>query len=305
MELEFIAWLRQRLPPHPHLRLGAGDDAALLRMAAGPDCVVTSDLLMDQVDFRLEESDPRRIGRKALAVNLSDLAAMASHPLAAVVSLALPNAAARELGVGLYEGMLPLADEFNCPIAGGDTNCWDGPLVISITALGLAPRGAWQRSGAQVGDDILVTGDFGGSLLAKHFDFRPRLAEARYLSEHSEVHACIDVSDGLSLDLSRLAHESHRGAELDLDLVPISDAARRMAERDGVSALDHALGDGEDFELILATPPAETQRLLANQPLGVPLHRIGRFIETPGLWRRDGKDGCHPLTPRGYQHGPR
>lgn len=310
MELQWIDWLRDRLPRHPHLRLGIGDDAALLRMAAGPDCVVTSDMLMDEVDFRLEECDPRQAGRKALAANLSDLAAMAARPLAAVVSLALPHRPPRgltpgELAMALVEGMLPLAERFACPIAGGDTNCWDGRLVISVTALGTTARGAWLRSGAQTGDEILVTGQFGGSLLGRHFDFCPRVAEALYLSGRYEVHAAIDVSDGLTLDLARLAAASGRGVQLDLAQVPISPAARQMAAQDGRAALDHALGDGEDFELILAVPPATCRRLLEEQPLDVPLTRIGRVIEPAGLWT-SGPDGqTVPLPPQGYVHGAR
>jgi thiamine-monophosphate kinase len=133
MERQFISWLRERLPPHPLLRLGPGDDAAVLRMAGIDECVVTVDLLTDHVDFELAEVDPRRVGRKALAANLSDLAAMASKPLAGVIALALPRQGGLELAKALYEGMLPLAQQYDLAIAGGDTNSWDGPLAISIS----------------------------------------------------------------------------------------------------------------------------------------------------------------------------
>ena len=126
MERDFIAWLRERLPPHPLLLLGPGDDAAVLNMKGVGECVITVDLLTDQVDFILAEVDPRRIGRKALAVNLSDLAAMAAVPLAAVIAVALPRQGGRELAVQLYEGILPLAEKYKVAIAGGDTNSWDG-----------------------------------------------------------------------------------------------------------------------------------------------------------------------------------
>src|SRR5688572_28820097 len=149
MEREFIDWLRSRLLPHNRLRLGPGDDAALVQLAQSADCVVTTDMLMDGIDFRLAEHDPRKIGRKALAVNLSDLAAMAARPVAAVVSLALPKTGGRKLTEELYEGLLPLAEEFECALAGGDTNSWNGPLVISVTALGeTTPRGPLLRGGA-------------------------------------------------------------------------------------------------------------------------------------------------------------
>src|SRR5262245_1453338 len=135
MERELIEYLRATLPPHPALRLGIGDDAAVVRLGASGDCVVTTDVVMDGVDFRLEEVEPRRIGRKALAINLSDLAAMAARPVAVVVGLVLPRRNGYELAKQLYEGLLPLAAKYGVAIAGGDTNSWDGPLVMSVTAM--------------------------------------------------------------------------------------------------------------------------------------------------------------------------
>ncbi|NQT16391.1 MAG: thiamine-monophosphate kinase, partial [Planctomycetes bacterium] len=156
MEAELIAHLRRRLPSHPLLRLGIGDDAAVLRMADVDECVVSVDLLTDQVDFELSEVDPRRVGRKAVAANLSDLAAMASQPLAGVVALALPRQGGMDLAVALYEGMLPVAEEFDLAIAGGDTNSWPGPLAISVTVIGkVTSRGPLTRSGARPGDRIV------------------------------------------------------------------------------------------------------------------------------------------------------
>lgn len=305
MESELIAHLRKRLPAHPLLRLGIGDDAAVLRMAEVDDCVLTVDLLTDHVDFELTKVDPRRVGRKALAVNLSDLAAMASEPLAAVVALALPRQGGMELAVALYEGLLPLAEQYNVAIAGGDTNSWDGPLVLSVTLVGKATaRGPLTRAGAMPGDRIVVTGSFGGSILGRHFDFPPRVTEALLLAERYPLHAGIDVSDGLSIDLAHLARESGCGALLQTEAVPVAKDARRLAEKlaDGSTPLEHALGDGEDFELILAVPPAEAERMLAEQPLEVPLASIGRFIPEPGLWREDARGERVPLVPRGYQH---
>ena len=133
MESELIAHLRRRLPSHPLLRLGIGDDAAVLRMAEVDDCVLTVDLLTDHVDFELARVDPRRVGRKALAVNLSHLAAMAAEPLSGVVALVLPREGGMKLAVALYEGLLPLAEQYGVAIAGGDTNSWDGPLAVSVT----------------------------------------------------------------------------------------------------------------------------------------------------------------------------
>jgi thiamine-monophosphate kinase len=305
MERELIHWLRQRLPAHPLLRLGPGDDAAVLRMTDVDECVVTVDMLMDQVDFQLAQLDPRRVGRKALAANLSDLAAMAAKPLAGVIALALPRQGGLELAVALYEGLLPLAEEHQLAIAGGDTNSWDGSLAISITLLGeVVGRGPLCRGGARPGDRILVTGSFGGSILGRHLDFEPRVREALALHTRYELHAGIDVSDGLSLDLAHILEESHCGAVLLAEAIPIADDARRLAEQlaDGSTPLEHALGDGEDFELILAVPPQEARRMLAEQPLGVPLGDIGQFVAEPGLWLQDAAGAARPLVPRGWEH---
>jgi thiamine-monophosphate kinase len=303
MEHQFIAWLREHLPPHPLLRLGPGDDAAVLRMAGVDECVITVDLLTDGVDFILAETDPRRIGRKALAVNLSDLAAMAAQPLAAVLAVALPRQGARELAVRLYEGLLPIAEEYGLAIAGGDTNSWDGPLVITATLLGqVTSRGPLRRAGARPGDRIIVTGEFGGSILGRHCDFQPRVREALLLNERFELHAGMDVSDGLALDLSRLAAESDVGAIVEIDHVPIHDDARRLAARDGRSALEHALGDGEDFELILAVSAHEARRMLAERPIHAGLTDIGEFVAEPGLWQRGADAAMRPLTPNGWEH---
>ncbi len=306
MESEYVAWLRRQIPPHPQLRLGPGDDAAILRLATGADCVVTVDLLTDGVDFDLRSAEPQRIGRKALAVSLSDLAAMAARPVGAVVAVALPRLGGRQLGVELLQGLLPLAERYNVAIAGGDTNSWDGPLVVSVTAIGETTfGGSLLRSGAKPDDRILVTGSFGGSILGKHFDFEPRVDEALILADRYQVRVAIDVSDGLSLDLARMAAESGCGAVIELDRVPVSDAAKEMDRRsaDGRTALDHALADGEDFELILAAAPDVAARLVAEQPLdGVPLTDIGYFTLELGLWQI-GADGRRiPLPPKGFEH---
>ncbi len=181
--------------------------------------------------------------------------------------------------------MLPLAERYDLAIAGGDTNSWDGPLAISITLLGaVTPRGPLQRDGAKPGDRILVTGSFGGSILGRHLDFEPRVAEALELHARYDLHAGIDVSDGLSLDLAHVLEESRCGAVIDVDAVPIADDARRLAERlaDGSTPLDHALSDGEDFELVLAVPAEEAKRMLQEQPLAVPITDIGEFVGRAG-----------------------
>lgn len=305
MEREFIRWIRSQLPPDPRLLLGAGDDAAVLELSRRAGCVVTSDLLMDQVDFLVDQCTPERIGRKALAVNLSDLAAMAARPHSAVVSLALPRRGARELAIGLYQGILPLAREFETAIAGGDTNTWDGPLVISLTAIGeTTGSGPVCRDGAKVDDMVLVTGTLGGSILNKHLDFTPRVHEAMCLHRDFQLHAATDISDGLAVDLSHIVEESDLGVVLDRGSIPISGDAVRLGRQvnDSRTALCHALSDGEDFELILVMPPQDAERVVRSQPFSVPVTRIGRVVEEVGLWWGDEKGARTPLEITGYEH---
>lgn len=303
MESEFIAWLRKRLPSHPRLLLGAGDDAALVNQSAG-QMLVSVDVLTEGVDFRLAEVGPRRVGRKALAVNLSDMAAMAARPTAAVIGVVLPRGdGSLRLAQELAEGLIPLAEQYDIAIAGGDTNSWDGQLVISVTIFGEpTASGPLTRSGAQPGDVIIVTGEFGGSILAHQFDFEPRVAEAMLLHERYDLHAGIDVSDGLSLDLSRLAAASGCGAAVRLAQIPIAAAAHQVAARDGQTPLSHALSDGEDFELILAVPPGSARRMLADQPCGAKLTAIGEFVAEAGIWQVDGAGAPSRLSPAGFEH---
>jgi thiamine-monophosphate kinase len=160
------------------------------------------------------------------------------------------------------------------------------------------------RRGAQPGDAIVVTGQFGGSRLGHHLDFEPRVSEALELAAHWPLAAGIDVSDGLSLDLARLAEASGCGAVVELEKIPVADAAQAWAEQlaDGSTALEHALVDGEDFELILAVPPEAANELVASQPLACGLTEIGRFVAEPGLWQVDPSGARRPLAARGYEH---
>ncbi len=305
METQLIAALRRRLPSHAALLLGPGDDAALLQLAASGQALVTVDLLTDSVDFQLDRVDPRRVGHKALAVNLSDIAAMAGRPMAAFVAVALPRRGGQKLAMELFDGMLPLAERYHVTIAGGDTNSWDGPLVISITVVGEpTARGTLRRGGARASDLLVATGSFGGSILGRHFDFLPRVDEALVLHERYELHAGIDVSDGLALDGSRLAQESGVGLVIHTAAVPMAPAAHEWAAQlaDGSTPLDHALADGEDFELLLAVPPEEARRMVAQRPVEAPLTIIGEFIAERGLWQLDSAGTKSPLEPRGYQH---
>ena len=309
METEFVDWLVRRIPADPRLEVPPGDDAAVLRPPAGRRTVVTVDMLMEGVDFLPgPDCPPRAIGHKALAVSLSDLAAMAARPEAAFVAVALPRTGGEALAPGLHEGLAALAAEHGLTLAGGDTNAWDGPLVVSVTAIGsVAPGAAWRRDGARPGDLIAVTGACGGSLLGRHLAVVPRCREAVALAERFAVHAAIDVSDGLSLDLARMMAASGTAAEIDLAAIPVHPDAVALAAREPAAGtpLDHALGDGEDFELLLSMPPAAAHAAVAaagRPPLEIPLTIIGRVVAGSGLVARETDGTARPLTPRGYVH---
>ncbi|HJZ90021.1 MAG TPA: thiamine-phosphate kinase, partial [Gemmataceae bacterium] len=294
-------WVRNRTPGSAGVIVGPGDDAAVLRPPTRPQ-LVTTDMLLDGSCFRLAEAGPYRVGRKAMAVNLSDVAAMAGVPTAAVVSVGLPRDGGRELAEQLYFGMRAVANEFRVPLVGGDTNSWDGPLAISVTVLGEATeRGPVLRSGARVSDWVMVTGPLGGSILGHHLDFTPRVREALRLHEVADLHAMIDVSDGLAKDLHHICEESRCGALLYANRIPVTDAARQLAARDGRTVEDHTLSDGEDFELVFTVAPADGDRLLREQPVaGMTVWRIGEILKD-GYWiERAGKR--ERLEPRGYEH---
>jgi thiamine-monophosphate kinase len=299
-EFAFIDWLRRRTPPGPRVLIGPGDDTAALAWPSGAPCLVTTDMLLEGSCFRLAEAGPRRVGRKAMAVNLSDIAAMAGAPVAAVVSVGLPRRGGRALAEELYLGLREVADAFDTAVVGGDTNSWEGPLVVSVTVLGEpGPRGPVRRGGARVGDWLLVTGPLGGSIRGKHLDFTPRVREALKLAEVVDLHAMIDVSDGLAADVSHLCEESNCGAVLRAGDIPVSDDARRMD--DGRSPLEHALADGEDFELVFAVSPDDARALLRTQPVpGVTLAAVGECVEA-GLWLEEG-GARRRLAPAGYVH---
>jgi thiamine-monophosphate kinase len=303
-EFAFIDWLRRRTPSAERVLLGPGDDTAVLRWPGGADCLITTDMLLEGSCFQTKANTPgagtpRQIGKKAMAVNLSDIAAMAGIPVAAVVSVGLPKKGGRALAEELYHGLREMADAFDTAIVGGDTNSWDGPLVINVTLLGEAtPRGAVRRRGARPGDCLMVTGLLGGSLLGKHLDFTPRIREALTLHAVVDLHAMIDISDGLSADVAHLCAESGCGAVLRAGAIPIADAAHQM--RDERTPLEHALGDGEDFELVFAVAPADAEALLRSPPIPN-LTVIGECVAEAGLWLEENGQR-RPLPPTGYVH---
>lgn len=300
MEQSFVAWAKMRARRLPQIKLGIGDDAAILA-GTGEDCVVTTDTLMDGVHFHLKEVSGERIGRKLISVNLSDLAAMAAEPVAVFLSLCLPRSSSQQLAADIYEGVCQVAERHQVAVAGGDTNCWDGPLVVGLTAIGKTVGGvAWLRSGALPGDAIIVTGPLGGSILGKHLDFEPRINLARLIRGQIPIHAAMDISDGLSTDLLRMCDASHCGAVLDLATVPVTEQAIQLSATTGKTPVEHALGDGEDFELLLAVAESDLPKLteLIGQSQ---CHKVGTFTSRTGLWAREGSR-IRQLPVTGYVH---
>jgi len=299
-EFDLIHWIRQRSQiGHPVLR-GIGDDAAVLAGPAGSEkLLVTTDMLVEGWHFSLETAMPEQIGRKALAVNLSDIAAMAGRPTAAFLSLALPQKQGRRLAEGLYAGLEPIAREFGVTIAGGDTNSWEGPLVINVTLLGeTTGRGAVLRSGARPGDSLYCTGPLGGSRADRQFSFVPRVELAQRLHRELDLHAMMDISDGLASDLPHIAQESGAAAILQGGDIPIHpDVPQDFPRGD---RLHRALSDGEDFELLIAIGPHDSRRIESGA-VGLPLHRIGTIEAGTGCFLElDGRR--EPLEATGWTH---
>jgi thiamine-monophosphate kinase len=296
-----IAWIASRYPAGD-IPIGIGDDMAMLPPAES-GLLITADMIMDGVDFDSTVHTPEQIGRKALAVSLSDCAAMAVRPRWALISLALPDSWSVDMAHGLYLGMERLARQHDCRIIGGDTNSWDRPLVIDAIIVaepwpGVAPV---RRCGMKIGDALWVTGSLGGSLMGHHLTFEPRVPDARLLAERlgTNLHAMIDLSDGLSIDARRMAAASQCGIEFDevaLSRV-ISDAAELAAQRDGRAPLEHALNDGEDYELLFAVGskirPGTADQARCSQ--------VGMAVER-GIWLRRADDSRIPMEPRGWQH---
>jgi len=306
-EAQLIEWLSSQAglggQGRPHVTLGIGDDMAAVRCPAG-DVLFSSDMLLDGVHFRRETDPLELIGRKAIACGLSDCAAMGVGPMAATVSLALPFGWRLEDSQRLYAGMKAIAQEFECGIVGGDTTAWNQRLAIDVAIIALPFRGIRprRRDGAQVGDALFATGPLGGSGLGRHLTFTPRVAEAQRILETfgDAIHAMMDISDGLSLDLHRLCEASGVGATLEEALLRqvIHPDAQELAQRDGQPPLGHVLSDGEDFELLLAVDSAAT-----DVRCGVDLHRVGT-VTSSGMRLRRADGGEEPLARMGFEHSP-
>jgi thiamine-monophosphate kinase len=306
-EFELISRLTRSLPSNASVVVGAGDDCAVLDVGL-PDRLLLfkTDAVVEGIHFT-PGAAPEKIGHKALGRCLSDIAAMAGTPTAALVTIGLPRSFDPALVEAVYAGMNELARRHGVAIVGGETTTNPGGMLISVALLGFVQRGKGiLRSGAEAGDAIFVTGELGGSLVGKHLDFEPRLAEARWLAQNFAVHAMIDVSDGLAGDLRHILAASRVGAELHSASIPISREARRAAKATSSAkpALVAALTDGEDFELLFTVASSDAVSLLdawRQQFPKLPLTCIGKIKASEGITIRD-KQGVRPLNVHGYEH---
>ena len=334
-ERALVQLLRSRIPEGPGVVAGVGDDAAAVETS--PLTLVTTDSLVEGVHFRRDWSPPRLLGRKALTVNLSDIAAMAGLPRYATVSLCLPPDTAFGFLDGLYDGLLERGAETGVHVVGGNLAASPGGIVIDVALLGQGDR-VLRRSGAQPGDLVVVTGTLGAAaeglrLLAQgarlgsegqledtgmwtassaaalsrclraQLDPVPPLAFARTLSENDVVHAAIDLSDGLSADLLRICEASGLAARVDAAAVPVDPLAAGLERARGGDALALALHGGEDYELLLAVAP---DRFDALRDLAViwdlPLTVVGEFVAgEPRVLLTTGA-GTEPLPPLAHEH---
>jgi thiamine-monophosphate kinase len=272
---------------------GIGDDCAILRPSAGEDLVFTSDFVLEGRHFERETHTPADVGHKALARSLSDLAAMGSEPVFCLVSLAVPSQLVPRWVTTFYRGLLALASEHRVTLAGGDLARFE-KILVDVICCGRVPRGkALLRRGAKSGDKLYVTGELGGSAHGfatrrgkswrRHLRPEPRI-EAGIALRRLGVSACMDISDGLSLDLVRLSRESNVSAEL--HLIPLAPGA----------TLEEALHGGEDYELLFTAPP---QMRIPQCVAQLPVTQIGRITSgKPGVVRLHGR----PLKPEGFDH---
>jgi len=306
-EFELIARLTQSLPTNDSTVLGPGDDCAILDLGLPARwLLLKTDAIVEGVHFNAS-APPDKIGRKALARCLSDIAAMAGTPTHAVITLALPTNFKTEFVEAIYGGMNTLAARHGVAIVGGETTTNPERLLISVAVLGTAQRGRCPlRSGAKAGDAIFVTGEIGGSRSGKHLDFEPRLAEAAWLADNFSIHAMMDISDGLAGDLRHILNASRVGAELLSNAIPVSRAAKLAARADpsAKAPMLAALTDGEDFELLFTVASHDAVALLdawKQRFSGLRLSCIGKITSKQGLAIRD-KHGIRTLAENGYVH---
>jgi thiamine-monophosphate kinase len=296
------------------VRLGIGDDAAVLRLPRGHEMLVTTDLNLEGIHFKREWHPPASVGHRCLARGLSDIAAMGGRPLAAFVSLALPRRLQQTWVDRFSVGLLNLAKQFGVVLAGGDTSQSPGGIFADVAVIGSVTSGkAILRSGAVPGDGIYVTGALGAAaatldwLVAKkkslraedfpqHFFPVPRVEVGRILREKNLASAMIDISDGLSTDLAHLCEESGVGAEIHAEALPLAVMGKRRSVR---VAVKYALHGGDDYELLFTAPPRKT---IPRHIAGVSVTMIGRILRGQGIVLVDANGRGSKLPARGWEH---
>jgi len=319
-ERALIERITARLSRPAWLVVGPGDDAAVVEPERGALDVFTTDVQVEGVHFDRGFVAPDAIGHRALAVNLSDLAAMGARPRAALLSLVLPDALDVTTIDGLLDGLLALADAHRVAVVGGNISRSPGPLVVDVTAIGAVPRRRiLTRSGARPGDGVYVTGTIGDALVGleslqdggaqtmheqeqRYLRPEPRVRAGWMLASHRAASACMDLSDGMADAVRQVAAASGVGIELDAAALPIPDAVRRWHDARGRDAVAAVLHGGDDYELLFTSRPAHRGRLRgAERALrGLPVTRIGVVTREPRLVVRTGT-GRREL-PAGFEH---
>jgi len=289
----------------PEVVVGIGDDVAVLKSPTSDYLLATCDCQVESVHFLKDVITPHQLGRRIVAINVSDIAAMGGEPTWGLVSLVLPEETEVDYIESLYEGMRSAFDELGGVVVGGNVSRSPDRLMIDFFLLGrVAPDRLVLRSGARAGDLVLVTGHLGDSragfecmrqpqldisredrnfLLARHLTPRPRLKEGQLLASTGSVHAMADVSDGLAADLGHICSASGRGARIFAAEIPVSDACRRAAEAAGADAARWAMTGGEDYELVFTTSPGEAPKLqqILEEAGGTPVHIVAEILEDP------------------------
>ena len=281
--------------------IGIGDDMAQMNFGTNCSALITTDMLLDGTHFDSTQHTLRQIAYKSMAVNLSDCAAMATVPFAAVVSVGLPRGFGGADLKEFHAGIIEAGEKFGCALIGGDITSWQndaGRLVVNVAMLSKIGNCApIKRSTAKVGDIVCVTGDLGGSLKGSHLDFVPRVKEALRLTELVEINSMMDISDGLGSDIRHICRLSGVGAILKATEIPISTVAK-----ESTNPLESALCDGEDFELLFTLSPENFEKLKGKWDLPIGITGIGKITQQKEIEMIDVNGNRSVLVARGYDH---
>jgi thiamine-monophosphate kinase len=323
-EFGFIERIRPDCIVRPeHIVKAIGDDAAVFKTESDRLMLLTTDMLVERVHFIRKATSPFNLGRKSLAVNLSDIAAMGGSASDAFVNIAVPDTVDLDFLEEVYRGIKHSAAEFAVNILGGDTTGSRKDLVINVAVIGyVAADEVLLRSGAKIGDVVFSTGYLGNSraglhllqnaserdgleeLVQAHCLPRPHLNEGRFLATQPQVHAAIDVSDGLSSDLGHIIRESAAGARIYGDRLPISDHLKTFCSRFGYDPIQYALAGGEDYTLLCTVDPRHAEAIAADfrQQFDRPLFALGEITDSGRIEWVDAAGGIHPIESTGWNH---